>query len=205
MKKLLLLVLAIFLTAENSASAANIILPAPAKNGGKSVLEAISDRSSAAQQNFKKEEIPLNDLATILWAATGKNREPKGWTIPLAMGREPYVSIYVLTRRGAYLYDWNKSILEEIMQDNKLLSRSVLQDFAKTAPCCLVFVSSGKMNIDTFNYLAAGAMSQNTYLAADALGYKARFLASFNKGALETSLMLMQTKTIIGVMVIGKQ
>ena len=85
----------------------------------------------------------LKELSTILWAATGKNREPKGWTVPMAMGREPYVSVYVLLKSGGYLYNWEKNALMQQTAEKKLTSRAVTQDFAKSAPCilCLLYTS----------------------------------------------------------------
>ena len=89
MKKILSLTAALLLAAASAATAANIVLPEPDKTGGPSVMEAIANRASAEQRDFSKEELSLKELSTILWAATGKNREPKGWTVPMAMGASP--------------------------------------------------------------------------------------------------------------------
>ena len=205
MKKLVILASALLLLSAAAASAASFLLPEPDKTGGPSVLEAIANRASAEQKPFEKEELSEKELATILWAATGKNREPKGWTVPMAMGREPYIKIYVLLKKGGYLYNWEKGGLIEQTDEKRLTSAAVTQDFAKTAPCVIVFVTSGQMNTDEFNYIATGAMSQNIYLAAQALGLKTRFLASYNKVKLESSLVLSPVAKITGVMVIGRQ
>lgn len=205
MKKLVILASALLLLSAAAASAASFLLPEPDKTSGPSVLEAIANRASAEQKPFEKEELSEKELATILWAATGKNREPKGWTVPMAMGREPYIKIYVLLKKGGYLYNWEKGGLIEQTDEKRLTSAAVTQDFAKTAPCVIVFVTSGQMNTDEFNYIATGAMSQNIYLAAQALGLKTRFLASYNKVKLESSLVLSPVAKITGVMVIGRQ
>ena len=170
MKKILSLTAALLLAAASAATAANIVLVEPDKAGGPAVLAAIANRASAEQRDFSGEELSLKELSTILWAATGKNRDPKGWTVPMAMGREPYVSVYVLLKSGGYLYNWEKNALMQQTAEKKLTSRAVTQDFAKSAPCILVFVSKGTMNVDQYNYVATGAMSQNVYLAAEALG-----------------------------------
>ena len=168
-------------------------------------MEAIANRASAEQRDFSKEELSLKELSTILWAATGKSREPKGWTVPMAMGREPYVSVYVLLKSGGYLYNWEKNALMQQTAEKKLTSRAVTQDFAKSAPCILVFVSKGTMNVENYNYIATGAMSQNVFLAAEALGLKGRFLASFNKVNIEAALTLGPIMKITGVMAVGRQ
>ena len=100
MKKILSLTAALLLAAASAAMAGNIVLVEPDKTGGPSVMKAIAGRASAEQKAFSNEELSLKELSTILWAATGKNREPKGWTVPMAMGREPYVSVYVLLKSG---------------------------------------------------------------------------------------------------------
>ena len=205
MKKILSLTAALLLAAASAAMAGNIVLVEPDKTGGPSVMEAIAGRASAEQKAFSNEELSLKELSTILWAATGRNREPKGWTVPMAMGREPYVSVYVLLKSGGYLYNWEKNALMQQTTEKKLTSRAVTQDFAKSAPCILVFVSKGTMNVDNYNSIATGAMSQNVYLAAEALGLKTRFLASFNKVNIEAALMLGPIMKITGVMVVGRQ
>lgn len=205
MKKLVLLTAALILAASSAAFAASLLLPEPDRGGGPSVLEAIALRASAEQKNFAKDELTQEELSTILWAASGKNREPRGWTVPMAMGREPYVSIYVLLRKGGFLYSWEKHALIEQSDEKRLPAGAVTQDFAKTAPCVLVFVGSGMMNVENFSYIATGAMSQNVYLAAQALGLKARFVESFNRLKIESSLNLSPVAKITGVMLVGRQ
>lgn len=206
MKKMAVLAAAAALAiCASCASALPIVLEEPMKSGGPSVLEAIANRSSAEQKDFLNEPPTLKELATVLWAATGKNREPKGWTVPMAMGREPYVSVYVLMKSGGYLYNWEKNALIEVSVGKNLQRRAVTQDFAKTAPCVLVFVDRGMINVDSYGEIATGAMSQNVYLAAEALGLKTRFIASFNRGAIEEALNLGPIMRVIGVMVLGRQ
>ena len=205
MKKIFALTAALLLAAAASASAANIVLTEPEKTGGPSVLEAIAKRASAAQAKFAKDEPTVKELSTLLWAATGKNREPKGWTVPMAMGRDPYVSVYVLLKSGGYLYNVEKNALMQITNEKGLTSRAVTQDFARSAPCVLVFVSRGVMNVDDYNFIATGAMSQNVYLACEALGLKTRFIASVNKLNIEQALQLGPVMKITGAMLVGRQ
>lgn len=204
MKKIASLAAALAVAASACAFAAPIALPSPQRSGGMPLFEALSKRSSAAQRNFSRRQLSLDELSTILWAATGKNREPKGWTVPMGMGKEPYVSVYALLESGAYLYSWDKNELAEVSADKNILRDSVLQDFAKTAPCVLVFVDSGDSGGQGFAQLAAGAMSQNAYLAAESLGLKARFLASFDGAAIGRAIGASR-ESLLGVMVIGRQ
>lgn len=135
-----------------------------------------------------RRDLSLKDLSTILWAAAGKNREEKGWTVPFAMGQEPYVNVYVLTSEGCYLYDWNKNMLK-LLSDRKLLKKAGTQEYVGTAPAILVFGTKGAAQDESWADVAVGAMSQNVYSgAAEALGMKTRYVASFNKMTLIDAL-----------------
>ena len=92
MKKLIIALIAAALMAA-PALAADIMLTTPQKDGGPSVLAAIEGRSSAAQTPFQKGELTVKELSTLLWVATGRNRGGQGWTVPYAMGRDPYVNV----------------------------------------------------------------------------------------------------------------
>ena len=204
MKKIASLAAAFAFAASVGAFAAPIALPQPRKSGGMPLFEALSKRSSAAQKNFDRGQLSLDELSAILWATTGKNREPKGWTVPMAMGKEPYVSVYVLLESGAYLYSWDKNELSEVSPGN-IIQNAVAQGFAKTAPCVLAFVDNGSESNRDFVFLAAGAMSQNAALAVEALGLKGRFLGSYDGGAISRAIRARSPESILGVMVVGRQ
>ncbi len=202
-KKILSAIAAVLIiTASVPAFAAgDIMLTVPDKEGGPSVLAAISERASG--KIFARRDLSLKDLSTILWAAAGKNREEKGWTVPFAMGQEPYVNVYVLTSEGCYLYDWNKNMLK-LLSDRKLLKKAGTQEYVGTAPVILVFGTKGSgPRIESWADVAVGAMSQNVYLAAEALGMKTRYVASFNKMTLIDALNIGPLSRIIAIMPIG--
>jgi len=186
------------------ALAADITLPSPEKTGGLPVFDTLANRSSAKQDIFENKEIPLKDLSTLLWAATGKNRD-KGWTVPMGMGSEPYLIVNVLLKEGIYEYDWDKNRLLQVSERN-MLSRAGRQEFLQTAPCILVFATKGAgPRVDNWAEIAAGAMSQNVYLASEALGLKARYMASFNNESLLSAMEMNPLARIIAIMPIGYQ
>lgn len=191
--------------AMQSALAADIIMVSPEKNGGMPVLEAIANRSSAKQAPFDNKELSEKDLSTLLWAATGLNRE-RGWTIPIAMGAEPYVDIYVLLKTGVYRFDWEKNRLLQINTKN-LISRASGQKYITTAPCVFVFTTkSGRARIESWADTATGAMTQNIYLACESLGLKARYAATFNNETLLNNFELAgPLLRIIAIMPVGYQ
>lgn len=203
--RIFLTALAVLLAVAAATFAEDMILPDPEKSGGPSVLEAIANRSSAKQQAFENKSIPEKDLATLLWAGTGLNRD-KGWTVPMAMGAAPYVDIYVLLKSGVYSYDWEKNRLLQLSAKN-IIPRASGQEYVTTAPCILVFVTKeGRARVSSWADVAVGAMSQNIYMASEALGLKARYVATFNK---ETLLSNMEAAgfllKIIAIMPVGYQ
>ena len=102
MKKILVLAAALALAASSCAFALPLVLTEPQKSGGPGVFDTFAARVSAPEQDFTKEELTLDELSTILWAATGQNGT-ESWTVPVIMGRDPNVSVYVMLKDGGYL------------------------------------------------------------------------------------------------------
>lgn len=204
MKKILVLAAALVVAASSCAAALPMVLTEPQTSGGPGLFDALSSRASAPEADFTREELTLDELSTVLWAATGRNGD-ESWTVPVIMGRDPIVSVYVMLKDGGYLYNWEKNALMEVNNDRKILRRAVNQDFAKTAPCLLIFVDRGVINMKDVAALATGAMAQNAGLAAQSLGLKARFMTSFNRSAIEETLNLGPVTNVMGVMAIGRQ
>ena len=203
MRKILFAVLIVIFAAA-PVFAADITLPSPQKDGGPGVLAAIDARGSAAQAPFKSGALTAKELSTLLWAASGKNRSGKGWTAPYALGKEPYVDVYVLLKEGVYRYDWQNNMLR-LVGDRNLLSRAGSQAYVATAPCVLVLAVSGAIRVDSWAEIAAGAMSQNVYLAAQALGLKTRYIQSFSKNAIIDAIQLSPVGRVLCIMPVGRQ
>ena len=119
----------------SGTAAADITLPAPATQGGEGIFTVLNARHSAVPSDFPLKDITRQELANLLWAATGQNRNGNGWTVPFAMHRAPYNTLYVLMDTGVYRYDWQRNSLEEI-------SRHDIRRARKTRPsdslarCC---------------------------------------------------------------------
>lgn len=180
-------------------------LPDPQTNGGPTVLTAIDERASATGKNFPTGAISDKDLGTILWAATGRNRQNKGWTVPMAMGKAPYCTVYVAGEDGAYRYEWKDHSLRKITSENikKIVG---MQGFVGQAPYVLIFVidteAAEKHGAGTGEILI-GAMTQNTYLAGQALGIGTRYIASIESDTISTKLLLKDSEKPLCVLPIG--
>jgi hypothetical protein len=203
----LVLVLASF----SAVAYADIRLPPPRTEGGMSVFEAFKKRASAPGGDFPIAPLEPEELSTILWSATGLNRGEKGWTVPMARGLEPYCRIYVLLDEGIFLYDWKNHSLTEISKEN-VRAKVGSQNFVKTAPCILAVVAEGKVLAENFNErdrvdfanVAAGAMTQDVYLAAAGLEIGARYIHSMNLEEIRRALSLPEEDYPICLMMLGK-
>ena len=196
---------------EPTSTEISFTLPAPQKSGGQGVFDALAGRASAGQADFPTGAISPKELSTILWAASGLNRPERGWTVPMAMGREPYCKVYVLGPDGAFLYDWKKHGLTTVAKEN-VKSKISGQGLVAQAPYVLVFVADGKA-LGAFNsprsaewgQVLTGAMTQDVYLAAGSLGIGARYMASLNENIARDALKLDKADTPICIMPLGKR
>lgn len=178
--------------------AGDIVLPSPDRTGGIPVQKAIDIRASAENDKFPTGELSMEDLSTILWAASGHNRNGEKWTIPTGKWRPPYTRIYVAHPSGSYRYDWEGHKLV-YLSDVDARTLIPLQDFAKNAPVALYFVGDGEdlsFFDDTpewkeeFPLVLAGAMSQNIYLAAETVNVGARLVYSVQRDKMREQFRL---------------
>ena len=69
-----------------------------------------------------------------------------------------------------------------------------------------VFATKGSgPRVENWAEVAVGAMSQNVYLAAEALGMKTRFVQSFNRETLINILNIGPLSRVIAIMPVGFQ
>ena len=211
MKKLaVFLQCCVFFACAATAMAADHALPAPATKGGKSMLTAINARASALQQSFPVNPISMQDLSTLLWAASGRNRAGHGWTVPVAQGKDPYCTVYVAKADGVFRYDGKQHKLTELSKEN-IIPGITRQEFATKAPVVLIFVIDGEKTAvfsdpvrrDSFGYLLIGSMTEHVYLAADSLDIGVRYMATFNPDFVRAKLGLAAADTPVCIMPMG--
>lgn len=185
-------------------------LPAPKKDGGPSTLAALEARHSGKPGGFTQ-AVTTDELSTLLWAAAGRNRNGQGWTVPTAMGRDPYVTLYVADATGTYRYDGKDHALVAVGKKD-VRAELALQDFAKTAPTLIVAVLDGAGlaafgDADRglgFGYVLVGSMTQNLYLAAEAVGAEVRYIASVNADAAKRELKLQAADRTVCILPVGR-
>jgi len=202
----------VLLAFASTATAAENALPKPATEGGKGVLAAINSRASAIRDKFPANPVNMQDLSTLLWAASGRNRGGNGWTVPVAMGRDPYCTVYVAKPDGVFRYDGKNHSLAEISKEN-ILAGITSQTFVANVPVVLIFVIDGKRISEfgdpvrraSFGYLLTGAMTENVYLAADSLNISVRYMATLNEDFVRSKLGLPADDTPVCIMPMGRR
>lgn len=172
----------------------NIKLPAPAKEGGKPLMNCLNERHSSRE--FSDREIPLQILSDLLWAGYGINRENEGkHTIPTSMNRQN-MELYAILPQGVFRYQEKANELE-LIQAGNYMSAAGKQDFVSTAKLNIIVVSDrSKLGDGTSEVKAmtagihAGSIIQNIYLYCASAGLNAVVRAWFDQETLSQALKL---------------
>ena len=191
--------------------AQDITLPAPAKSGGKPLMDALNERQSS--RSFSDKDLSLQQLSDLLWAAWGINRPAdKKRTAPSSSNRQE-MDVYVALKSGLFLYDAEANILKQIHnRDIRALTGS--QDFVGTAPVNLVYVDDlakrglkeGQQVTDTdllSSWANTGFMAQNVYLSCASEGLVCVIRAMIPRDKLAPEMGLKPLQAIILAQTVG--
>jgi len=187
-------------------AAPTIELPAPRKEGGAPLMDALSRRCSV--RDFSPRELSSQMLADLLWAAYGVNRPDGGRTAPSALNAQE-IDIYVALPSGAYLYDASANVLQ-LVAGSDLRAITGYQDFVDEAPLDLVFVADyGRMSLvpagqrEGYASASAGAISQNVYLFCASNGLATVIRAWINREAIADALGLSHDQQVLLSQTVG--
>jgi hypothetical protein len=202
----------LLLTMAHAEPAASIALPEPQKTGGKPVLDAVAARASAPGPGFPANDISPEELSTLLWAASGKNR-PTRWTVPFGQGVEPYIDVYTVGKEGIYRYVWQDHSLK-LIASGDFRTRVNPQGFAGVASYLLVLVSNKASLVRNggmrqhwvkWTHVAVGAMTQQIYLVSDSLDIGARYAETMDVNFVRQTLNIPSDEEPICVFALGKR
>lgn len=200
MKRILLVLSTLlFGVAMQAQTVKEIVLKAPDHTRGANVMKALADRHS--EREFAATDLSLQDLSDLLWAANGINRPAdKKRTAPSALNKQD-IDIYVFKSEGVYLYDANRHALKPVADGDHRQAVAGGQDFVKTAPVCLVYVSDlGRFGTGVteqtklMGAMDAGIVSQNVNLFCAGVGLVTVPRASMDQAALKKLLNLSDTQ-----------
>ncbi|MEI7829002.1 MAG: SagB/ThcOx family dehydrogenase [Prolixibacteraceae bacterium] len=202
MKKLYSIFCLTFLATTVFAQAQTIVLNKPDINRGLSVMKALAQRSS--QMKFDTLDLKLQDMSDLLWAADGINRADLGKrTAPSAMNSQD-IDVYVVMKKGAYLYDAKNHQLDLINSGDFRLQVAGRQTNFAGAPlfCVLVSdISRFKNGTDSTKLqmaaMDAGIVSQNIGLFCAGLGFATHPRVTMDVPKLKEILKLKNTQYLM--------
>jgi len=206
MRKLRYLLPVLIVAAMVSSAQEAIQLPKPQTEGGKPLMQALSERKTGRE--FSPEKLSPQVLGNLLWAAWGVNRPDGHRTAPSASNRQE-IEIYVTTAEGAYLYDAKNHSLQLVVKED-LRGLTGKQPFVAQAPVNLVYVADfAKMGKSTDEnkvfYSAAdtGFIAQNVYLFCASEGLSAVVRGTVDREPLAKALKLRPDQRIILAHTVG--
>jgi len=164
-----------------------VTLPPPRTAGGMPLLQALKARHST--RSYIERPLPRQTLSDLLWAADGINRRQDGFRTAPSSHSYFDIDLYLAMADGVWLYDPKGHRLVRHMPDDLRGLTTTGQDFVKTVPLNIIYVSdASRMGKDVsasdrvLNGVADSAViAQNVYLfcASEGLGasYARRFPA----------------------------
>jgi nitroreductase len=179
----------------------------PQTEGGRPFMQVLKDRKSSRE--FGSENLPVQVLSNLLWAAFGVNRPDSGKrTAPSAMNWQE-IDVYVAAADGLYLFDAKAHLLKPVLAED-LRAMTGLQPFVKGVPLNLIYVADfSRMGSATNEqkefYSAAdtGFIAQNVYLYCASEGLATVVRGLVDKPALARAMKLRTDQKITLVQSVG--
>ena len=159
----------------------DIKLPEPVITGGMSLMEALKNRHSSTK--FTKDEVPLQKISELLWAADGENRPDGKRTAPSALNTQ-VITIYVALQDGIYKYNPQMHTLEAFSKED------IRPIIGSKAPVILLYVANLARQSKYLAAVDCGFIGQNVYLYSAANDLNTVFLYGVNSSALNYKLGL---------------
>ena len=163
----------------------SIRLPEPQTTGGMPLLDCLSQRHSTRE--YRRDDVPLQELSNLLWAAFGVTRPDAGTgvghagshTAPCACNSQS-IDIYVGLPQGLYLYEPHAHELQPVLaEDVRPYLDHPAQRFVLDAPVHLFYVvdysrmvlfGTGEWDKQVFPFADSAFMAENVYLYCASAG-----------------------------------
>ncbi len=195
-----------------------IKLPPPVKRGGMPLVEALAVRRTV--RDFASRPLDLKQISQLLWGADGTN-DPRGHRVaPSAGATYPLDLFLVVGERGVtdlapgvYHYQVAAHALTLVAPGDMraaVARASLHQTWMTQAPVMVVITGEyrrctgryGERGI-RYTHMESGNVSQNLFLAAEALGLGAGIVGAFEDKALAQVLKLPPAHEPLLVMPVG--
>ena len=194
-----------------------IDLPEPNTQGEISVEQALKDRRSI--RDFKDEEISLEEISQLLWAAQGITSPDGKRTAPSAGATYP-LETYIVVRKadnlqpGIYRFVSDGHSLVKISEGQrsaKLSSAALGQGFIEDAPINIVLAANYERTTDRYGqrgemyvHMEAGHAAQNLYLQSESLDLGMVVVGAFDEEDVKKVLLLPKDEEPLYIIPIGK-
>jgi SagB-type dehydrogenase family enzyme len=207
MKYISMVVAALFISSIAFSQDGNIIkLPEPQLEKGKPLMQVLNERKST--RSFSEAVIPMQELANLLWAANGYNRNGKKMrTAPSAMNRQE-IDLYVSTRDGLFLYDAKEHALITI-HNRDIRALTGTQRFVDKAPVNIILVADlskigdqGASGMQTAS-IDAGYVSENIYLYCTSENLATVVRGSIDRPKLAAEMGIRESQFIVVAHTVG--
>ena len=203
MKKFLVLLFVLIMSVPALCEEETINLPEPVKTGGLPLMETVSMRHSS--ENFQDTELPDKDLANLLWAAAGINRDNGKRVFPSAMNTQDII-VFAFTKSGVYRYNPESNSLT-VFAKGDYRNYAAVQPFGAKAAVNLVYVQDVSRWPEKVpatleqkkqaGFAHTGFSMQNVYLYAASQGWGARTVMSIDYEKLPEILKLTETQYLV--------
>ncbi len=179
-----------------------VALPPPRTTGGMPLLDALKARHST--RAYTERTLSRQTLSDLLWAADGINRSQDGFRTAPSSHSYFDVVLYLAMADGVWVFDPKAHRLIRHMTDDLRGLTTTGQDFVKTVPLNVIYVSdASRMGKDVsasdrlLNGIADSAViAQNVYLFCASAGLGAVVRASVPGAALARRMQLKPTQAI---------
>jgi nitroreductase len=181
-------------------------LPAPRKETGKSLMQALQLRRSIRE--FSSRPLPAQLLADLLWAAFGVNRPSGDRTAPY-WRHIMVIDVYAAMADGVWLYDPHAHLLRLHLRAD-IRAQTGLQSFAATAPLNLVYVAHGERMTDVppedrrlYASVDTAFSGQNVYLLCASEGLATVFRGAVDHAKLGQAMRLNDSQFVTFAQTVG--
>lgn len=165
--------------------------------------EALARRRSV--RAFTGEELTGAELAALLYAAAGITDGEGHRASPSAMGYKS-CRVYAVTKEAVWRFDEDRNALVLVRRGDRRAATTAGQDFVKTAPLTVAIVCDRKRQADmpdAYPAMDAGAVSENLYLAAAALGLGSVVRGWFDAKTVREELGLAESEVPLLMQTVG--
>ncbi len=182
-----------------------------------SVEAALRERESVRE--FSRAPLSLAEISQLLWAAQGVTHEGERRTAPSAGALYP-LELYLLAGRveglepGLYRYRIGAHQLMGLLDEDLrgvLANAARGQDWIEDAPAVLVVAGAVERSAVKYGaratryvHMEVGAVAENVYLQATALGLGTVFVGAFNDDRVKRVLRLPASEQAFALLPLGR-